>query len=189
VTPNRIVVPAPGLVVLVGAAGSGKSTLAGRLFAASDILSSDALRAAVGGDATDQRATRPAFRILHAEVQRRLAAGRLVVVDATSVERAARAALLRIAARAEVPATAIVLLVPAGEVHARNAARTGRIVPAAIVDRHLEALARLGANGTAIAAALTTEGFSRVHVLVGPDQRGPDGPVGDSPSGAPVSRR
>ena len=182
-------VPLSGLVVLVGAAGSGKSTLAARLFAASEVLSSDALRAAVSGDATDQRATRAAFRILHAEAQRRLAAGRLVVVDATSVERSARMALLRIAARAGVPATAIVLLVPAGDVHARNAARTGRIVPAPIVDRHLVALARLGADRTAIAAALTAEGFSRIHVLVGPDRPGPGRSGRASSHGAPISRR
>ncbi|MDQ3128933.1 MAG: AAA family ATPase, partial [Chloroflexota bacterium] len=89
-----IALAVPGLVVLIGAAGAGKSTLAARLFAPADILSSDALRAAIGGDAADQRATRPAFAILHREARRRLAEGRLVVVDATNVEMSARRPLI-----------------------------------------------------------------------------------------------
>ena len=49
-----ISLPDPCLVVLVGAAGSGKSTLAARLFDPDAILSSDAHRALVAGDETDQ---------------------------------------------------------------------------------------------------------------------------------------
>ena len=67
---DPIEIPVPGLVVLIGAAGAGKSTLAVRLFAPADVLSSDDLRAAVSGDAADQRATRTAFGILHREVRR-----------------------------------------------------------------------------------------------------------------------
>jgi predicted kinase len=170
VTPDPIDVPVPGLVVLIGAAGAGKSTLAARLFEPSEIVSSDALREAVSGDAADQRATRPAFRILHREVSRRLAAGRLVVVDATSVEATARATLRRLAAAARVPAIAIALVPSATEVHARNASRVGRVVPRDIVDRHLGRLGRLGATSAAIAAALLVEGFAAAHVLRSADE-------------------
>src|SRR5258706_10982325 len=104
---DPIDIPVPGLVVLIGAAGAGKTTLAARLFEPSDLVSSDALREAVSGDPTNQRATRPAFRILHGEVRRRLATGLLVVVDATNVEPTARATLRRLAATAQVPALAI----------------------------------------------------------------------------------
>jgi predicted kinase len=150
----------PSLVVLVGAAGAGKSTLAARLFAPSEILSSDAYREAVSGDAADQGATRLAFRILHREMGRRLAAGRLVVVDATNVETAARRELVARAAAAGIPAVAIVLALPAAVVSARNAARIGRQVDQAVVDRHLDRLA------TALAAdRLNGEGFAAVHVL------------------------
>jgi protein phosphatase len=159
-------VGSPSLVVLVGAAGSGKTTLAARLFAPDEVISSDDLRAAISGEAADQRATRPAFAILHREVMRRLAAGRLVVVDATSVEREARRALLRRAAAAGVPVTAVVLGLPSDIVQARNAARLERPVPAEVVERHLAKVARLlGADDAAADQTLRAEGFATVIVV------------------------
>lgn len=165
VTAAPIDVPVPGLVVLVGAAGAGKTTLATRLFARSEVLSSDALRAAISGDPADQRATRPAFGILHREVRERLAGGRLVVVDATNVEASARSTLRRLAAAASVPVVLIVIDLPAADVHARNAGRAGRIVPPDVVDRHLARLHGLGASPETIAARLHAEGFATIHVL------------------------
>jgi protein phosphatase len=156
-------IPDPALIVLVGAAGAGKSTLAARLFAPSEILSSDAFREAVSGDAADQCATRLAFSILHRELERRLAARRLTVVDATNVEAPARRALLVRAALARVPAIAIVLALPATVVVARNAGRIGRVVDQGVVDRHLRRL------GAALATdRLGAEGFAAVHVLTTP---------------------
>ena len=162
---DPIEIPVPGLVVLVGAAGAGKTTLAGRLFEPGEILSSDVLREMLSGDPADQRVTRPAFAILHREVRARLANGRLVVVDATNVTAHARASLRRLAGKAGVPAIAIVLAPPAADVHARNAGRSGRVVPVEIVDRHLAALRSLGSSTATIAAALAAEGFARAHVL------------------------
>ena len=162
---DPIEVPVPGLVVLIGAAGAGKTTLAARLFEPAEVLSSDALREAVGGDAANQRATRAAFGILHREAGRRLAARRLVVVDATNIETGARATLLRLARAARVPAVAIVLVAPAADVHARNSGRTGRIVPPDVVGRHLGRLGRLGGDPATVAATLLAEGFVAAHVL------------------------
>jgi protein phosphatase len=139
--------------------------LAARLFAADEILSSDALRAAISGDAADQRATGPAFALLHREASRRLAAGRLVVVDATNVEGRARRALIRIARAAGVAASAIVIAPPAAVVHARNAGRAGRIVPPDVVDRHLAAVAALGATTAEIGDRLRGEGFATIAVV------------------------
>ncbi len=160
--PVRIDIPDPCLVVLVGAAGSGKSTFAARHFRDGDVLSSDAYRERLSGDATDQRATGPAFAALHRDVRRRLAAGRLTVVDATSVTGRERAPLLRLAAGAGVPAVAIVLAPPADVVLAQNGGRPGRVVPETVVLRHVEELERsLRGSG------LEAEGFGSVTVLAG----------------------
>ena len=153
-------IPDPSLVVLVGAAGSGKSTFAARHFAPDEVLSSDAFRALIAGDPSDQSATRAAFSALHSTVARRLGQRRLTVVDATSVQRGARAALLRTAAAAHVPAVAIVLDLPPDVVHARNRGRAGGIVPADAVDRQLADLA-----ATLRPGGIDAEGFTRVHVL------------------------
>jgi protein phosphatase len=160
-----IEIPEHGVVVLVGAAGSGKTTLARRLFGADEIVSSDVLRGVVSGDEGDQSASRIAFRILHREIERRLAAGRLVVVDATNLQRFARSSILRRAAATHEPAIAIVIAAPPEAVHARNLGRAERVVPPQIVDRHLEEVARLGRDAAAIEARLLEEGFVRVVVL------------------------
>lgn len=161
----EIAVPDPSLVVLIGAAGSGKSTFAERHFDASEILSSDRFRAMIAGDEADQTATKAAFGRLHRELERRLARGRMSVVDATSIERAARQALLRIAATAGLPAVAIVFDLPADVVLARNAARVGRIVDEQVVRNQL---ARLRLTIDRPAFGLDSEGFSQVIVLRDP---------------------
>lgn len=160
---TAIVVPDPSLVVLVGAAGSGKSTFAARHFPADEILSSDAFRALIAGDERDQSVSRTAFAILHREVTRRLAAGRLVVVDATSVKSHNRRPLVARARAAGTPAVAIVLALPPEVVHARNRGRIERVVAADVVADHLAHLAAAEAAGTETLFA--GEGFAAVHVL------------------------
>lgn len=156
-SPPPIEIPDPSLVVLVGAAGAGKSTFAARHFHPDEVLSSDAYREWIAGDAADQGATRAAFAALHRELKQRLGVGRLTLVDATSIQPHARAALLRLAAAAGIPAVAIVLDLPAPVVLARNAARRGRVVPEDAVRRQLEAL-----EGVTRADHLSGEGFALV---------------------------
>jgi protein phosphatase len=130
------------LVLLVGAAGSGKSSLAARLFEPGSVLSSDAIRAELSGDESNQAVTRTAFRILHERAERRLLAGELTVVDATNIGASARQPLIRQAASHRRPVTVLVLDLPAEVCLARNAGRPGRVVPAAAVERQLTRLRR-----------------------------------------------
>jgi predicted kinase len=154
-----LIVPDPSLVLLVGAAGSGKSTLAARLFAAHEIVSSDALRAVVAGDEADQRASAVAFRILYRTLDRRLASGLLTVVDATNTVAAHRRPIVRRAAAFGFPLVAIVLDLPPDVVRAQNAGRT-RIVDADVIDHHLAAI-----RATVDLGRLELEGFDPVVVL------------------------
>jgi predicted kinase len=154
---TRLVIPDRALVVLIGAAGSGKSTLAARHFPPEAVLSSDSFRGRIGRGEDDQAVTRSAFAALHAVLRRRLAEGAMTVVDATNVTAAARAALVGAAARHGAPTVALVMDLPPRTVVARNAARAARIVPEAVVRRHLERL------GRADDATLRAEGFAIVH--------------------------
>jgi protein phosphatase len=119
----------------------------------------------VSGDEADQGATHAAFGLLHRELALRLAEGKLTVVDATSVQPKSRRALLARAAAAGVPATAIVLDLPAEIVLARNAARRPRVVDEEVVRHHL---ARLRASLDGPAPPLLGEGFAQVVVLRDP---------------------
>ena len=162
----EIVIADPSLVVLVGPAGAGKSTFAARQFAPDEVLSSDRYRAMIAGDEADQAATKAAFGRLHRELVVRLAGGRLTVVDATSLEPAARRALLVRARRAGVPATAIVFDLPDVVVLERNAARRPRVVDEAVVRRHLARLrTQLDAIDVEAVGRIHREGFARVVVF------------------------
>ncbi len=160
-----IVIADPCLVVLIGAAGAGKSTFAARHFAADEILSSDRFRAIVSGDEADQGATRAAFGRLDRELWRRLRAGQLTVVDATSIEPGARRSLVVRAEATGVPAVAIILDLPADVVLARNAARRPRVVDEAVVRRQLGRL-RIALDGPT--PPIGRDGFATVVVLRDP---------------------
>jgi hypothetical protein len=82
------------VVVLIGPRGSGKSTFARKHFLPTEVLSSDFCRGLVSDDENSQAATNDAFAVLHFIASRRLAAGRLMVIDATNVQQEARQPLV-----------------------------------------------------------------------------------------------
>src|SRR6476660_6824128 len=92
-------IPNLSLVVLIGPSGSGKSTFARKHFLATEVLSSDACRGLVSDDENSQAATNDAFEVLHFIAGKRLAAGRLTVIDATNVQREARKPIVELARR------------------------------------------------------------------------------------------
>ena len=93
----KISIPELSLVLLVGPSGSGKSSFARKHFLPTEVVSSDFCRALVSDNENDQSATGDAFDLLHEIVRKRLARGRLTVVDATNVQPEARKSLIALA--------------------------------------------------------------------------------------------
>ena len=161
---TELAIPELCLVVLVGASGSGKSTFAARALRPSEVISSDFCRGLVTDDENDQAATRDAFDVLHYIAGKRLAAGRLTVVDATNVQPDARRQLVELARAHDVLPVAIVLDVPESVcARAQRGARRPRL---------RRARRRAAARPAAPVAARPrpSEGFRTVHVLHGVDE-------------------
>ncbi|MFD4141233.1 polynucleotide kinase-phosphatase [Streptomyces sp. NPDC058572] len=156
---RRLPVTDLSLVVLVGASGSGKSTFARKHFKSTEVISSDFCRGLVADDENDQSASGDAFDVLHYIAGKRLAAGRLTVVDATNVQSESRRRLIQLARQHDVLPIAIVLDVPEEVCLARNAARPDRAdMPRHVVQRHRRELRRS-------LRGLEREGFRKVHIL------------------------
>ncbi len=157
---SRIGIPRLCLVVLIGVSGSGKSTFAAEHFGQFEVISSDYCRGLVADDENDQAATKDAFEVLGYIVGKRLAAGRLTVIDATSVTRDARRFLVEIAREHDVLPVAIVLDVPVSVAVHRNAGRSDRGFGDQVVHRQHDQLRRS-------LRGLGREGFRAVHVISG----------------------
>ena len=155
---RELSIPELSLVVLVGVTGSGKSTFARAHFKPTEVISSDYCRGLVADDETDQAATPDAFDVLHYIAGKRLAAGRLTVVDATSVQPEARKPLVDLAREHDVLPVAIVLDLPSSVCEARNQQRPDRDFGAHVIRRQHAALRKSVKN-------LQREGFRAVHVL------------------------
>ena len=154
----KITLPELSLVVLIGASGAGKSTFARRHFLPTEIISSDFCRGLVSDDENSLDATDDAFDVLHYIVGKRLARGKLTVIDATNVQPGARTGLIALAKQYHTLATAIVLNVPEATCHARNEARPDRNFGPHVVRNHTRQLRRS-------LKGLTREGFRHVHIL------------------------
>jgi len=155
--------PDLSLVVLIGVSGSGKSAFARAHFKPAQVVSSDACRALVADDENDQSATGDAFEVLHLIAAKRLAAGRLTVVDATNVQSAARGPLVALARRYHCLPVAIVFNLPEELCRERNRARPDRAFGPHVVRHQQQDLRRS-------LKTLQREGFRHVFVLSSPEE-------------------
>ncbi|HEY3263695.1 MAG TPA: polynucleotide kinase-phosphatase [Actinomycetota bacterium] len=154
----KITIPELSLVVLIGPSGSGKSTFAARHFKPTEVLSSDEFRGLVSDDENDQSVTKDAFDALHFVAGKRLALGRLSVVDATNVQREARRPLVELARSHHTLPVAIVFDLPERLCIERNSDRPDRNFGPRVVRQQLSQLRRS-------LRGLDREGFRRVFVL------------------------
>ena len=156
-------IPEPSLVILIGPSGSGKSTFAHKHFKPTEILSSDFCRGLVSDDETDQTATNDAFEVLHFIASKRLAAGKLTVIDATNVQVEARKPLLALAREYHCLTVAIVFNMPTKLCQERNEARPDRNLKPHVVRQQSQQLRRSLRN-------LKREGFRRfTYVMSTPE--------------------
>lgn len=167
--------PVPCVVVLAGASGSGKSTWAGERFSRGEIVSSDALRAAVGTGPADLDASTDAFDVADLIIDARLRRRLTVVVDTLGLDPVRRRSHLDRARSAGLPAVLVVLDTPARLCRARNAERD-RPVPADVLTGQIRRARTLRAEADA-------EGWDRVIVVAG-DSTPPTGTqrLGDTAS-------
>lgn len=154
----KITVPELSLVVLIGASGSGKSSFARKHFLPTEVLSSDYCRGLVSDNENDLSATNDAFEVLHYIAAKRLASGRLTVVDATNVQLEARKPLVELARKFHCLPVAIVLNLPEKLCHERNQFRPERNFGPHVVRQHTQQLRRS-------LRGLQREGFRHVAIF------------------------
>lgn len=160
---NKLALPELSLVLLVGASGSGKTSFAGEHFKQSEVLSSDACRALVSDDENDLSATQDAFEVLRFIAAKRLAAGRLTVVDATNVRAEDRKPLVQLAREYHCLPIAIVFDLPERICKERNRNRSDRSLPPRVIRRQVRQLRQS-------LSRLEREGFRQVHIFKSPEE-------------------
>lgn len=159
----KLGIPELAVVALVGASGSGKSTFARKHFLRTEILSSDFCRGLVSDDENNQAATSDASEVLHFIASKRLAAAKLVVIDATNVQPEARKPIIALARQYHCLPVAIIFDLPEKLCQERNRNRPDRSFGPHVIrqqSRQLRSATRL----------LEREGFRKIHVLHSPEE-------------------
>jgi protein phosphatase len=159
----KITIPELSLVLLVGPSGCGKSTFARQHFKPTEVLSSGYCRGLVSDDENDQTATKEAFEVLHFIARKRLAGGRLTVIDATNVQPDSRKSLIALAREFHVLPIAIVFDFPEKLCHERNRDRANRDFGPHVVRNQTQHLRRS-------LRGLEREGFRGVHIFKSPEE-------------------
>ncbi len=159
----QIQIPNLSLVVLIGPSGAGKSTFAQAHFLKTEVLSSDFCRGLVSDNENDQAATNDAFDVLNFVASKRLAAGKLTVIDATNVQPEARKPLVKLAREFHVLPVAIVLDLPEKLCNGRNKDRPDRTFGPHVIRQQRSQLRQS-------LKKLSREGFRHIFVLESPEE-------------------
>jgi protein phosphatase len=159
----KISIPELSLVLLVGPSGSGKSSFGRKHFLPTEVVSSDFCRALVSDNENDQSATGDAFDLLHEIVRKRLARGRLTVVDATNVQPEARKSLIALAKEFHLFAEAIVFDLSERVCQNRNLLRPDRQFGPHVIRNQSQQLRRS-------LRGLEREGIRHVFKLSSPEE-------------------
>ncbi len=161
----NINIPELSLVVLIGPSGSGKSTFAREHFLPTEVLSSDYCRGLVADDENDQTATPEAFELLHFIVAKRLAKGKLTVIDATNVKQEDRKPFITLARQYHCLPVAIVFNLPEKVCQQRNEERTDRDFGPHVIRNQRSQMRRSFRS-------LKREGFRNIFTFESPEEAG-----------------
>jgi protein phosphatase len=156
--PVKITIPELALIILIGPSGAGKSTFAHKHFKPTEILSSDFFRGMVSDDENNQAVSKDAFEVLHFVAAKRLAAGKLTVIDATNIQPEARKPLVALAREYHCALVALVLNLPEALCRQRDQERPNRNVGPSIVHLHSQQLQNS-------LPSLEQEGFRQIYIL------------------------
>ena len=159
------------MVVLAGAAGSGKSTWAAARFRTAEIVSSDALRSAVGSGPADLDASVEAFAILDQIISARTKRSLTTVIDTLGLDPVRRADYRRLARAVGLPAVLVIMNTAAGLCRARNRQRD-RTVRAPVLSEQLRKISKL-------VDSAQDEGWDQVFII---DQENSADPAVDEPT-------
>ncbi len=161
----RITIPDLSLVLLIGPAGSGKTAFARAHFKPTEVLSIEQARQLVADDAVDASANDDAFAALSYLAMRRLAAGRLTVIDDRHLNPHTRRMLLGLAQEHHVIPVAIAFNLPESVLHQRNQGRAGeKLAPDVIAQQHVAMRHLL--------ATLPQEGFRHIYEFLSQEEAG-----------------
>lgn len=159
----NITIPELSLLVLIGPSGSGKSSFGAKHFLPTEVVSSDFCRALVSDDENNLAATKDAFDLLHFITSKRLAAGKLTVVDATNVKPEDRKPLIKLARDHHCIPVAIVLKLPDKICYERNASRPERDFGRHVIRQQSQQMRKS-------LRRLDKEGFRHVHIFSTPEE-------------------
>jgi alkanesulfonate monooxygenase SsuD/methylene tetrahydromethanopterin reductase-like flavin-dependent oxidoreductase (luciferase family)/predicted kinase len=152
-----LMLPDPVFVVMVGPSGAGKSQWASEHFAPNQIVSSDALRAAVGRGENDLDASTDAFALLKSIIGVRMKRRLSTVVDTLGFDPALRAEWIALAKTSGLPCHAVVMSTPDTVCKARNRGRSKQ-VPVKVLDDQLKRMRQ-------VVIDIATEPFDSVHTI------------------------
>ena len=156
-----LTVPPGALVIAVGPSGSGKSTFLAR-FPPAAVISSDAVRHEIHGDASDHRDEPRVWSTVYDRVHARLGRGLTTVLDSTAARGQARKEAIEAARLHGAPTLLVVFDTPLEVCLRRNRARRDPLrsvpVPEEVVRRQHDQVAQLLRNPRA-------SGADRVVVL------------------------
>ncbi|MBV8114667.1 MAG: polynucleotide kinase-phosphatase, partial [Silvibacterium sp.] len=159
----RIQLPELSLILLIGPSGCGKSSFARKHFLPTEVISSDVCRGLLADNENDQSATGDAFDLVHVIARKRLARGRLTVIDATNVQPESRKPLVELARECHVLPVAIIFDLPEKLCHGRNASRPDRQFGPHVVRNQAQQMRRS-------LRGLEREGFRHVFRLSSPEE-------------------